>query len=258
MTTCAGASLLQEPGLSLVAYYGNKDDNLSTLIRKLQTLTSRMLGDAFKPRPQEDVHATIIGLFDPTLRRVAGFGGPPESKALVAYLAHVHDVLGEARPSLRLGGYDEGQHYAFSSRGEHLAQRSMSVTSDQVLVIGWPWLQSGGPVPLLHELRRDAENYDMRHKYLRSPEAFDADAYLVLGDIEPPGVGPQQQLDLRRAGRDFMRAHLTGCTLGPSDLWVVAHRDQRLPHALSHAWPLVDFDEAAAASWSSNVPQLPS
>jgi hypothetical protein len=50
--------------LTVVAFYGPKPDALSALIGAVQHALGTALGAAFRPRPMDDVHATIVGLED--------------------------------------------------------------------------------------------------------------------------------------------------------------------------------------------------
>jgi hypothetical protein len=51
-------------GLTVVAFYGPKPDALGALLASVQQAFAGALGAAFRPRPVDDVHATVIGLED--------------------------------------------------------------------------------------------------------------------------------------------------------------------------------------------------
>jgi hypothetical protein len=61
--------------LTVVAFYGPKSE-LAALIDTVQRAFGAVLGDAFRPRPADDVRPTILGLGDaPTARRGHGVPG---------------------------------------------------------------------------------------------------------------------------------------------------------------------------------------
>ena len=79
-------------GLTVVAFYGPKPDALGALIGSVQQAFAQALGAAFRPRPVDDVHATVIGLED----------APGCADDVAAFLAA---ELRRAPLELRFGGF---------------------------------------------------------------------------------------------------------------------------------------------------------
>ena len=109
-------------GLTVVAFYGPKPDALGALIGSVQQAFAEALA-AFRPRPVDDVHATVIGLED----------APGCADDVAAFLAA---ELRRAPLELRFGGFSGEE--TFRSRGRPLRERSALLDGERAVVIGWP------------------------------------------------------------------------------------------------------------------------
>lgn len=204
-------------GLTVVAFYGPKPDALGALIGSVQQAFAEALGAAFRPRPVDDVHATVIGLEDV----------PGCADDVAAFLA---DEL--RRPlDLQFGGFSAGE--TVRSRGRPLRERSALLDGERAVVIGWP-VEHGRPTARLGELRRDCARFGVIHKYHRGTTALDTDAYLVVGAVEP---------DVPRSGvveavRATALERPTSVRLTASDVSLVRYVDPALPRESSTWRPL--------------------
>jgi hypothetical protein len=204
-------------GLTVVAFYGPKPDDLSALLASVQQAFAGALGAAFRPRPVDDVHATVIGLED----------APGCADDVAAFLAA---ELRRAPLEIRFGGFSAAE--TFRSRGRPLRERSALLDGERAVVIGWP-VEHGRPTARLGELRRDCARFGVIHKYHRGTSALDPDAYLVLGDVDadvPPGAA--------EAVRAAALGLPTSVRLTASDVSVVNYVDPALPRESSTWRPL--------------------
>ena len=199
--------------LTVVAFYGPKPEPLGALIDTVQRAFGAALGDAFRPRPVHDVHATILGLED----------APDRADDVAAFLA----AELRARPvDLQFGGFPAGDT-AFLSRGRTLHERSVG---PEGVVLGWP-VERGRPTARLGELRRDCARFGVIHKYHRGTTTLDPDAYLVVGEVDGarPGAVEAVRTALERP---------TSVRLTAADLSIVRYVDPALPRASSTWRPL--------------------
>ena len=192
-------------GLTVVAFYGPKPDALGALIGSVQQAFAESLGAAFRPRPVDDVHATVIGLED----------APGCADDVAAFLAA---ELRRAPLDLRFGSSCWGRRPS-GAAAVPCASESALLDGERAVVIGWP-VEHGRPTARLGELRRDCARFGVIHKYHRGTTALDPDAYLVVGDADVPREGVAEAVRATALGRptsgpaDRLR-HLGGGVRGP-------------------------------------------
>jgi hypothetical protein len=202
--------------LTVVAFYGPKPDPLGALIGAVQDALAAQVGSLFRPRPPDDVHATMLGLED----------APGSAGEVGAFLA---GELRAAPIDLQFGGFP-AQETALRSRGRSLHERSVVLDGGRAVVIGWP-VERGRPTARLGELRRDCARFGVVHKYHQGTSALDPDAYLVVGELAdvPP-------VDVAEAVRAAVLDRPTTVRLTADDLSLVRYADPALPRASSTWW----------------------
>ena len=134
---------------------------------------------AFRQRPIDDVHATILGLED----------APGCAGDVGAFIAA---QLRAAPIELQFGGFPPDET-ALRSRGRSLHERSAVLDGGRAVVIGWP-VERGRPTARLGELRRDCARFGVVHKYHRGTTALDPDLYMVIGDTDAPRAGTAEEV----------------------------------------------------------------
>ena len=182
--------------VSLVAFYGDKPQQLKDLIRQLQKLigSHELVGDKFIPYQLEQVHATIIGCegnktaagivnrwFDVRRQETRHI----DIEGLANYLRNKITLP----PTIRFGGFDRVTEYNFRSRNEHLYLRSFQLQPTETetipILIGWSWSDSQVTLAI-DNLRRSFQQFNLLHKYHATDRAIDNDVYLRLGTIARP------------------------------------------------------------------------
>jgi hypothetical protein len=181
-------------GVSLVtavSLYGPKPAPLQRLLESLQATLAGRLGPAFAPYTLEQVHGTLIIL--------AGMpdGSVPGAVLNQYFLEYrglrtatdfdrVQQLLRRHLTpplTIRIGGFGPADPVPFSSRGQHLNERSFSAQAGTLVLAGWPVssLCSAGASRPLDELRRGMTEAGVLHRYHRAPSDIDDDFHLVVG-----------------------------------------------------------------------------
>ena len=99
-------------------------------------------------------------------------------------LPRVMDILARrfATPlRVRIGGFRPEQAVPFTSRGQHLAERTFSVQGEAFVLVGWPADSLCGAGMPVDELRRAMNAAGVLHRYHTGPADVDNDLHLVVG-----------------------------------------------------------------------------
>jgi hypothetical protein len=174
--------------ISAVALYGPKSGPVRDFLAGVQATIAAHIGDRFRPYSLDQVHGTLIaldGVPDPATGAVVNeyyrtrTGGGREMD-----LRRAMDILAShlAQPlRVRLGGYQPGQEFGFTSRGQHLHDRSFSVQDNAFVLVGWPVVSLAGADRPLDALRRDMNAAHVLHRYHVRGTDVDNDLHLVVG-----------------------------------------------------------------------------
>jgi hypothetical protein len=214
--------------ISAVAFYGPKTGRLRELLTGVQALIGEHVGADFRPYTLEQVHATLIAL------NGVREGGTIVNEYLLEHagvrqemdLPRVMDILARrfAVPlRVRIGGFRPDQAVPFSSRGQHLAERTFSVQGEAFVLVGWPADSlagaegSGRP---LDELRRELNAAGVLHRYHARADDVDNDLHLVVG--HHAGAPASALARATAAVRDKLAADPADLAIGLSDVKIVA------------------------------------
>jgi hypothetical protein len=174
--------------ISALAQYGPKSGPVRDFLAGVQATIAAHVGDRFRPYSLDQVHGTLIaldGVPDPATGTLVNeyyrtrTGGGREMdlrRAMDILAAHLAQPL-----HVRLGGYQPDQEFGFTSRGQHLHDRSFSVQDNAFVLVGWPVVSLAGPDRPLDELRRDMHAAHVLHRYHVRATDVDNDLHLVLG-----------------------------------------------------------------------------
>jgi hypothetical protein len=211
--------------VSAVAFYGPKTGRLRELLTGVQALIAEHVGAGFRPYTLEQVHATLIAL------NGVREGGTIVNEYLLEHagvrremdLPRVMDILDRrfAVPlRVRIGGFRPGQPIPFTSRGQHLAERSFSTQGEAFVLVGWPADSLTGTARPLDELRRAMNAAGVLHRYHARPADVDNDLHLVVGHHAD---APADALARATAAvRDTLAADPADLAIGLSDVTIVA------------------------------------
>jgi hypothetical protein len=214
--------------ISAVAFYGPKTGRLRELLTGVQALIAEHVGGDFRPYALDQVHATLIALngvrADGTIVNEYLLEHAGERREMD--LPQVMDILARrfATPlRVRIGGFRPGQAVPFTSRGQHLAERSFSVQGEAFVLVGWPADSlagvegSGRPVD---ELRREMNAAGVLHRYHTEPADVDNDLHLVVGHHAGAPAGALARATA--AVRDKLAADPADLAIALSDVTIVA------------------------------------
>jgi hypothetical protein len=211
--------------ISAVAFYGPKTGRLRELLTWVQALIAEHIGGDFRPYTLDQVHTTLIAL------NGVRAGGTIVNEYLLEHagerremdLPRVMDILARrfATPlRVRIGGFRPGQAVPFTSRGQHLAERSFSVQGEAFVLVGWPADSLTGAGRPVDELRREMNEAGVLHRYHTKPDDVDNDLHLVVG--HPAGVPAAALARATAAVRDKLASDPADLAIALSDVTIVA------------------------------------
>jgi hypothetical protein len=211
--------------ISAVAFYGPKTGRLRELVTEVQALIAEHVGAGFRPYTLDQVHATLIAL------NGVRAGGTVVNEYLLEHagvrremdLPRVMDILARrfAVPlRVRIGGFRPGQAVPFTSRGQHLAERTFSVQGEAFVLVGWPTDSIFGAGQPLDELRREMNAAGALHRYHARPADVDNDLHLVVG--HHAGAPADALARATAAVREQLAAEPADLAIGLSDVKIVA------------------------------------
>ena len=236
--------------VTLVVFYGSSaTSKLIELTTEIQEYLAslKILQAKFIPYKIEQIHGTIVGCEG--LRTKEGI----VNKWFYVYRNKIKyinfDWLQYLKTSklfpiqLRFGGYEFNSDYGFLSRGLHPAIRSfqLQLLGEETIPVLIGWGFKGDRITReLDDLRRDALNFNLLHKYYPTPQAIDNDFYLRLGTIK--GKLPPETLDtISQQIREFLeRKPPLYISLNRSDLAFAKYRDLSLTPATTQLFPLLE------------------
>ena len=211
--------------ISAVAFYGPKTGRLHELLTGVQAQIAEHVGRDFRPYTLDQVHATLIAL------NGVRAGGTIVNEYLLEHagerremdLPRVMDILARrfATPlRVRIGGFRPGQAVPFTSRGQHVAERSFSVQGEAFVLVGWPADSLTGAGRPVDELRREMNAAGVLHRYHAKPDDVDNDLYLVVG--HQAGAPAAALARATAAVRDKLAADPADLAIALSDVTIVA------------------------------------
>lgn len=224
--------------LTLVSFYGQKQEPLARLIRDCTTMIQNSpLVRIFRPYYPDQVHGTIVGmekleseaeLFNKNAWLVSG-----AKKVMDFY--RLQPTLQEHLPmTVQFGGFSPAFN-RFRSSGLPPYQRAFQVQwqAGRFTIIGWP--HSNGEFAsrqLLNELRKDLYAHcNIKHKW-----GADNDLYMVLGETANTELLSGKELAeikralpaLESAIRDYLAGHKTEVVMSMEDIYVVQYEAESL------------------------------
>ena len=211
--------------ISAVAFYGPKTGRLREFLAGVQALIAEQVGGDFRPYTLDQVHATLIAL------NGVRAGGTIVNEYLLEHagerremdLPRVMDILARrfATPlRVRIGGFRPGQPVPFTSRGQHVAERSFSVQGEAFVLVGWPAESLAGAGRPLDDLRREMNAAGVLHRYHARPGDVDNDLHLVVG--HQAGAPAAALARATAAVRDKLAADPADLAIALSDVTIVA------------------------------------
>jgi hypothetical protein len=213
--------------ISAVAFYGPKTGRLRELLVGVQALIAEQVGGDFRPYSLEQVHATLIaldGVRDPGTGAIVNdylFAHAGVRREMD--LPRVMDILARrfATPlQVRIGGFRPDQEIPFTSRGQHLAERTFCVRDKAFVLMGWPAVSLAGADRPLDELRHEMNEANVRHKYHVHATDVDNDLHLVVG--HHAGAPPGALAQATAAVRDKLASDPVDLAIDLADVKIVA------------------------------------
>jgi len=232
--------------ISAVAFYGPKTGRLREVLAGVQALIAEHVGDGFRPYTPEQVHATLIALngvredgrvVNEYLLEHAGVRREMDLPRVMDILVRRFSVP----LPVRVGGFRPDQAVPFTSRGQHLAERTFSVQGDAFVLVGWPAESLAGGGRPLDDLRREMNAAGVLHRYHARAGDVDNDLHLVVG--HHTGAPVDALARAANSVRDLLAAEPADLAIGLPDVKIVAADSHTLAPPLYVSG--VPADEAA-------------
>lgn len=230
---------------TLVSHYGVKVKPFSEMIQSCQNMLSELLPYAFLPYELEQVHGTIVGLEG--FRKGQGiinfhFKALRQEEKTVQYVELLNFLRSERFPNfkVRIGGFRHERNYGFLSQNSHPFLRSFSIRNDIAVAMGWPIDASGFP-DLLDQLRRRFNEFNVLHRWHRTPDEIDNDYYFVLGRVDRSQLNhtnietAEQQMRLFLSEQSEITIPINNTVLS-----IVGYLDTQLPKQNSCSFSITD------------------
>ena len=228
---------------TLVAYYGEKPEQVAELITATQQKLEHCLGEAFEEYSMDQVHGTIVGLEGTRVgNHILNTNYLEQRRQLRSIDFHrLFKVLKDQSLlpfSVSIGGYVDGKNYPFTSRGQHPYLRSFSIQGDIAVAMGWPCL--GNLYPLsLDRLRRSLNSAGVLHKYHATANDIDNDFFFVLGKINQSKVDENSLYKTQEIMRTFlMKNYDLSIPINRENMSIIAYADSMLPIDTSRVYKL--------------------
>ncbi len=232
------------PNVSLVAFYGRKPPDFTALIHALQQNLSNLLPGNFESLNLESIHATLLGCEG--LKTKFGILSKwyLERRSESRYL----DLSGflnwmehnqQLPLKIQFGNYNLTVDYGFLSRGLHPYQRSLIVQNQLVVLTGWP--VNLGKIGLnLDQIRRDAQTFNLLHKYHHIPDAVDNDCYLRIGTLKQEISGEKVKTVEQKMQEILSQYQHIYYSISPKNLTFIRYENFNLPPQTTKALPLTE------------------
>jgi hypothetical protein len=228
---------------TVIAYYErSKPAALGEFLTDVQHRLRRHLADTFRPRPIDEVHATIIGL-DAFGALTSGdefseirkpSTDRPDIAGLCEYLA---SEVESRSMTMQIGGFANAD-LVITSLGARLWQRTLSAYDDKVVLMGWPVDHQGSPNNSLDALRRGAQRFGFVHRYHKRVSDTDPDMYMVIGNVDQVDA---VVLDALIPMRAELEQHSCRVPLSVESIRIAVFDDTRLPIDTTRTEPLAEF-----------------
>ena len=236
--------------VSLVAFYANKPVELCNLIIRLQKhlANHRLLQEKFVPYQIAQVHGTIVGCEGAKNSKgiISRWFKERREEKYVDFLGLINYLQQQAYLPLviRFGGYNRQTNYNFSSRSQHLYDRSFQLQSVEdrsiPVLIGWSWSHNAVTLAI-DNLRRSFQQFGLLHKYHINDDSIDNDFYLRLGTVETQ----LSSEEIKAIAVDLCQLLETNPVYIPvkfEDLAFVQYHDLQLTPATTRVIPLTSID----------------
>lgn len=230
---------------TLVSHYGIKAKPFSGIIQHCQNMLSELLPDAFRPYELEQVHGTIVGLEG--YRKGQGiinahFKALRQEERNIRWLELLNFLRSERFPDfkVRIGGFRHERDYGFLSQHSHPYLRSFSIRNNIAVAMGWPIDGSGFP-DILDQLRRRFNEFNVLHRWHRTPDEIDNDLYFVLGRVDSSQLNHSSIVAVEHRMRLFLSEQSEMIIpINNSVLSIVRYLDTQLPRQTSCSLSISD------------------
>ncbi|BAU64585.1 hypothetical protein STA3757_19570 [Stanieria sp. NIES-3757] len=248
-------SIPQIPNVSLVAFYHNKPSQLTNLINTVINCLNKFLNNKshFTNYQIEQIHGTIIGCEGLSTQLGIINKWFYEYRQEIRYLnlsAWLNYLQNQVRFPIviRFGGYQSEVDYHFLSRNQHPSIRTFQVQSLEEekfipVLIGWSFVEPKITLEI-DNIRRQAQQFNLLHKYHQIPDSIDNDFYFRLGTITGK-LSIEEIALVEQEIREILQSQPpVYVSINQNDLAFVRYQDLALPLETTEILPLTEATEA--------------
>lgn len=235
--------------LTLVAYYGIKQEELNRIIKYCsQVLKNSLLSDYYHSYSSNQIHATLVGLecFVESGKMVNNNLFKKYGRMIPARPGLLPNIIYEVLPlTFRVGGFHQ-DNILFKSAGLSPYERMFHInrSTNQIVVMGWPHTNELFFDRALAGLRTIIETKcNISHKY-----EDDNDLYFVLGTINSSSVGEQvgietELLQIEKTCREYLLNNPEEIILNKENLSLVSYSTTDLAESTSEIFAIETAEE---------------
>ncbi|AFZ34723.1 hypothetical protein Sta7437_1152 [Stanieria cyanosphaera PCC 7437] len=247
-------SIPQLPNVSLVAFYQNKPSQLTNLIQTIiaEINRSSLSKSNFLNYQLEQIHGTILGCegVSTSLGIINKWFYEFRQKTRYVNLSGWLNFLQNQVKFpiiIRFGGYHPQVNYHFLSRQQHPSIRTFQLQSSGEdnfvpVLIGWSFTEQKITLDI-EKLRRQAQQFNLLHKYHQTPNSIDNDFYLRLGTIKGKLSANEIFLIEQKIRENLQLQPPFYVSINQNDLAFVKYQDLTLPLETTEILPLTEATE---------------
>jgi hypothetical protein len=253
IASASSFSIPHLPNVSLVAFYQRKPSQLTNLIQKLliYLTKSKIIKAKFISYQLEQIHATIIGCEGLTTplgiinKWFYEYRQETRYLNLSGWLDYLQKQV-DFPLTIRFGGYQTGVDYNFLSREQHPSIRSFQLRSsgEDIIIpvlMGWSFANKNITWEI-ENIRRQAQQFNLLHKYHQFPQSIDNDFYLRLGTITGK-LETKEMMIIEQEIKEILQSQSVNISLRLDDLAFVKYQHLTLPLATTEILPVVEATE---------------
>lgn len=243
------------PNVSLVAFYQNKPSQLTNLIKIIFNCLNQFSINKshFTNYQIEQIHGTILGCEGLSTQLGIINKWLLESRQETKYInlsGWLDYLQNQVKFPLviRFGGYQSEVNYHFLSRKQHPSIRTFQIQSlgEEKFIpvlIGWSFVESKITLEI-ENIRRQAQQFNLLHKYHQIPNSIDNDFYLRLGTITGK-LSVEEIALIEQEVREILQSQPpVYVSTNQNDLAFVRYQDLTLPLETTEILPLTEATEA--------------
>jgi hypothetical protein len=255
--------------LSIIAFYGQKEERLLSLIKVCQKKVAEIPGIRFQPYKIHQIHGTIVSLArvaDTKLNLyMSKYRNRQENMDFSGLLSFIR-VGGHFPFQVQIGGF-QSREYPFTSLGQRPYDRTFQINQGKIVIIGWTirgrplmspalkaidFVQEARIYPnTLDDIRRAFQSFNVLHKYHSNPTDIDNDFYFRIGTLDSTSITAEALEEVQNSIRAYLASVepiVLDITL--ADVQVASYENEELSTDSTEVWSIAASQVTPDFLWS--------